>query len=185
MSLNNKSVVRIAVLGIVLAAMAACAEKPKPVIAPPVATPEAPPVAAPTPPVEKPLPPVVSTIVPGSQKDFVVNVGDRVYFDTDQSGLRADAQGILAAQAVWLNRYPGVKVRIEGSADERGTREYNFALGARRAQTVVEFLVSKGVVPSRIASISYGKENPIATGSDEDSWAQNRNAHTTITSGAQ
>ncbi len=186
MSLNNKSVVRLAVLGVVLAAMAACAEKPKPsVVTPPVVAPEAPPVEKPQPPVEKPLPPVVSTIVPGSQKDFVVNVGDRVYFDTDQSGLRADAQGILASQAVWLNRYPGVKVRIEGSADERGTREYNFALGARRAQAVVEFLVSKGVVPSRISSISYGKENPIANGSDEESWAQNRNAHTTITSGAQ
>ncbi len=104
-------------------------------------------------------------IAPGSQQDFVVNVGDRVYFDTDHSDIRADAQGVLAAQAAWLVRYPAVMIRIEGNADEPGTREYNFALGARRAQAVSDFLVSKGVLPSRISTISYGKENPIDPGS--------------------
>ena len=184
MTVSTKSVVKVALVAFIMASLGACAEKPKPVVtAPPVAqaeTPAAPPEA---PPVPRPLPP--QGPVPGSQQDFVINVGDRVYFDTDQSGLRADAQGILASQAAWLARYPGVKVRIEGNADERGTREYNFALGARRAQSVSDFLVSKGVVPARISTISYGKENPINPGSDESAWAQNRNAHTTLTSGAQ
>ena len=122
---------------------------------------------------------------PGSAQDFVVNVGDRVFFETDSTDLTPTAVATLDKQSAWLQRYPRYTFVVEGHADERGTREYNFSLSARRAQTVVEFLVSKGVVPSRIASISYGKENPIATGADEDSWAQNRNAHTTITSGAQ
>jgi peptidoglycan-associated lipoprotein len=121
---------------------------------------------------------------PGSEQDFVVNVGDRVFFDTDQSSLRPDAAATITAQAAWLVRYPSVKVRIEGNADERGTREYNFALGARRAQAVIDLLVSKGVVPGRITSISYGKESPIDTGEGEGAWAKNRNAHTTIVSGA-
>ncbi len=184
MSLSTKSVLKATCVVFVLASMAACAEKPKPVAMTP------PPVQqqAEVPP--PPSPPPVHTealpgIAPGSQQDFVVNVGDRVYFDTDHSDIRADAQGVLAAQAAWLVRYPAVMIRIEGNADERGTREYNFALGARRAQAVSDFLTSKGVLPSRISTISYGKENPIDPGSDEASWAKNRNAHTAITSGAQ
>jgi len=118
-------------------------------------------------------------------QDFVVNVGDRVYFDTDQSTLRTDALSILDAQASWLVRYPAVKVRIEGNADERGTKEYNFALGARRAEAVSSYLVSRGVVPVRISTISYGKENPIDNGTGEDAWAKNRNAHTSLTSGTK
>ena len=118
-------------------------------------------------------------------QDFVVNVGDRVYFDFDAYTLRADAASILDAQAAWLVRYPAVKVRIEGNADERGTREYNFALGARRAEAVSTYLVSKGVVPGRISTISYGKENPIDSGVSEDAWAKNRNAHTSLTSGTK
>ncbi len=184
MSIKTKTVLKTALVAFVLTSVAACSEKPKPVVAPtpaPVATaPE--PTRTPPP---QPVQTVPTGIIPGSQQDFVVNVGDRVYFDTDQSSVRADAQGILSAQAAWLNRYPGVKIRIEGNADERGTREYNFALGARRAQSVSEFLTAKGVDPSRISTISYGKEQPINPGSDEDAWAQNRNAHTTLTAGAK
>ena len=185
MTVATKSVVHVALLAFVLTAAAACSEKPKPVeTTPPVAsTPEAPTSAPSTPTSNTTLPQV--GVVPGTQQDFVVNVGDRVYFDTDMSSIRSDAESVLASQAAWLVRYPSVMVRIEGNADERGTREYNFALGARRAQAVSDFLTAHGVVPSRIATISYGKENPIAPGSDESAWQQNRNAHTAITSGAQ
>jgi peptidoglycan-associated lipoprotein len=184
MSIKTKTVLKTALVAFVLTSVAACSDKPKPVEpvpTPPVATaPEQTPAPTPT-----PTTPVQTGILPGTQQDFIVNVGDRVYFDTDQSSLRSDAQGVLAAQAAWLNRYPGVKIRIEGNADERGTREYNFALGARRAEAVSEFLISKGVAPARISTISYGKENPLNPGSDEDAWAQNRNAHTSLTSGAK
>ncbi len=186
MSVSTNSVMKLALAAAILISVAACAEKPKPVVdngPGPVAETTPPPQVPPPPPTQTQLPPV--GIVPGSQQDFVVNVGDRVYFDTDKSDIRPDAQGILAAQADWLNRYPAVRIRIEGNADERGTREYNFALGARRAEAVSEFLVSKGVAPSRISTISYGKESPIDTGTGEDAWAHNRNGHTAITSGAQ
>jgi peptidoglycan-associated lipoprotein len=117
-------------------------------------------------------------------QDFVVNVGDRVYFDFDQYAVRQDAQPILAAQAAWLARYAQVRVRIEGNCDERGTREYNLALGARRANSVRDFLVARGVNPSRIETISFGKERPIDPGEGEEAWAHNRNSHTAITAGA-
>lgn len=163
------------------ATLAACASAPKP---PPPAAP-APPRAEPA---RRPPPPPLSQApvgpVPGSERDFVVNVGDRVYFDFDQYAVRADAQPILAAQAAWLTRYPAVKVRIEGNCDDRGTREYNLALGARRANSVRDFLVARGVSPSRITTISYGKERPIESGTGEDAWARNRNSHTAIVSGA-
>src|SRR6202021_1507553 len=96
--------------------------------------------------------------------DFVINAGDRVYFDFDAYAIRADAQKILAQQSDWLYRYPEVQVRIEGNCDERGTREYNLALGARRANTVREFLVAHGVPSQRIATVSYGKERPLDPG---------------------
>ena len=115
---------------------------------------------------------------PGSLQDFVISAGDRVYFDFDSYDLRPEAQQTLAQQAQWLNRYPNVQVIIEGNADERGTREYNLALGARRANSVAEFLVARGVSAGRIQTISYGKERPIAEGSDEEAWAKNRNART-------
>jgi peptidoglycan-associated lipoprotein len=118
-------------------------------------------------------------------QDFVINIGERIYFDTDSYDVRSDAQPVLAAQAQWLNRYPAVRVRIEGNADERGTREYNLALGARRANAVREFLVGQGVSGSRIETLSYGKERPIDAGTSEDSWAKNRNARTAITDGAR
>lgn len=126
----------------------------------------------------------IGSAVPGSEQDFVVNVGDRVYFDLDSYEVRSDAFPRLDAQAAWLSRYPQVRIRIEGNADERGTREYNLALGARRAESVRNFLVERGVAPGRIDTISYGKERPIAEGSNEDAWARNRNAHTAIVSGA-
>jgi peptidoglycan-associated lipoprotein len=122
---------------------------------------------------------------PGSIQDFVVNAGDRIYFDLDQYSVRSDAEPVLTAQANWLAKYPAVKVRIEGNCDERGTREYNFALGAKRANSVREFLVAHGVAASRIETVSYGKERPVDPGAGEDAWAHNRNGHTAITAGAQ
>jgi peptidoglycan-associated lipoprotein len=124
-------------------------------------------------------------VLPGTVQDFVVNVGDRVYFDTDQFIVRTDGQPVLDAQAAWLNRYPAVQVRIEGNADERGAREYNFALGARRASAVRTYLIQRGVSAGRITTVSYGKERPIDAGSGETAWRHNRNAHTDITAGAQ
>lgn len=183
----KKTIAKLAATACVLGMLAACAEKPKEVAveAPkPTPTPMEQPKPQPKPVTTTPVAPVVG-IVAGSTQDFVVNVGDRVYFDLDQSSIRADAKSVLDSQAAWLLRYPTVMVRIEGNADERGTREYNFALGERRAEAVKSYLMSRGVPASRIVTISYGKENPIAPGSNEDSWAQNRNAHTAITSGAK
>lgn len=124
------------------------------------------------------------TAVPGTEQDFVVNVGDRIYFDLDSYQVRPEAYPRLDAQVAWLQRYPTVTVRIEGNADERGTREYNLALGARRAESVRGYLVERGVSAGRIDTISFGKERPIAAGSTEESFARNRNAHTAIVSGA-
>ncbi len=115
----------------------------------------------------------------------MISAGDRVFFDTDAYTIRPDAADGLSKQADWLNRYPAVRVRIEGNCDERGTREYNFALGARRANSVRDFLVAHGVDGSRITTVSYGKERPIDPGDGEDAWAKNRNGHTTITDGGR
>ena len=123
--------------------------------------------------------------IPGSTQDFVINAGDRVYFDYDSYTVRADATDILDHQAQWLQRYPGVHVRVEGNCDERGTREYNFALGERRANAVRSYLISQGVEASRIDTVSYGKERPIDSGSDDSAQAKTRNAHTTLTAGAR
>ncbi len=181
MKTDMKRIGRLAMIAAASAALAACASK-KP--APPEAPPPPPP--APTaPPTVPPPAPVATGILPGSAQDFVVNVGDRVYFDTDEYQVRADAQPVLSNQAAWLGRYPQVRIRIEGNADERGTREYNLALGARRANAVRDFLVSRGVAASRIETLSYGKEKPMAAGSDEAAWAQNRNAQSVITDGAR
>lgn len=116
----------------------------------------------------------------GSPEDFRQSVEDRVYFDLDRHDIRADARPRLDAQAAWLRRYPDTRLRIEGNADERGTREYNLALGARRAEAVRDHLVAAGVAPSRIEVISYGKERPIASGSTEEAHARNRNAHSVV-----
>ena len=121
---------------------------------------------------------------PGSQRDFVQNVGDIVYFSTDSSELTPEAQQTLTGQARWLNQYPQYTVTIEGHADERGTREYNIALGARRANSVRNFLVSQGVSAHRIRTISYGKERPVAVCNDISCWSQNRRAQTVLNSRA-
>jgi peptidoglycan-associated lipoprotein len=166
-----------------LAALCACASHPKP---PPVRESPPPVAESSSPSYPAPSPRTVSRQpLPGTVQDFVINVGDRVYFDFDRAQLRADARPILEAQASWLDRYPDVRVRIEGNCDERGTREYNFALGARRADAVREFLSDHGVATGRIATISYGKERPIDSGRDEAAWAKNRNAHTDIVEGAR
>lgn len=177
---NTRNVLRAGVLALGLVSLAACATKPKyETKAPPAAPP--PPAAEPAP--APPPPQQPSGPVPGSEQDFVVNVGDRVLFDLNEYTVRSDAQPILAAQARWLERYPAVQVRIEGNCDERGTQEYNMALGARRADSVKSFLVAHGVAPSRITTISYGKERPVDLGHDETAWAKDRNAHTALTSG--
>ena len=117
---------------------------------------------------------------PGSQQDFVVNVGDRVFFETDQTELNGTARATLDKQAQWLSRYSQYSFTIEGHADERGTREYNIALGARRAQSTREYLASRGVDPSRMRTISYGKERPVAVCNDISCWSQNRRAVTVL-----
>ncbi|RJG43625.1 peptidoglycan-associated lipoprotein Pal [Mesorhizobium sp. DCY119] len=117
---------------------------------------------------------------PGSAQDFTVNVGDRIFFDTDSSSIRADAQGILSRQAQWLNKYGNYAIVVEGHADERGTREYNLALGARRAAAARDFLVARGVASNRLKTISYGKERPVAVCDDISCWSQNRRAVTTL-----
>jgi peptidoglycan-associated lipoprotein len=122
---------------------------------------------------------------PGSQQDFVVNVGDRVFFSTDSSELSAQARATLDKQAQWLHNYTQyAQFTIEGHADERGTREYNLALGARRAQTVRDYLISRGIAASRIRTISYGKERPVALCDDISCWSQNRRAVTNLNAGS-
>ncbi len=121
---------------------------------------------------------------PGSPGDFSVNVGDVVHFEVDSSNLTGEGRGILSRQAGWLNQYPQYTITIEGHADERGTREYNIALGARRAMSVKSFLGQQGVNPQRIRNISYGKERPISVCDDISCWSQNRRAQTILNSQA-
>ena len=121
-----------------------------------------------------------ASAAPGSQQDFVVNVGDRVFFDTDSSELSDQARATLDKQAQWLNNYNRYSFTIEGHADERGTREYNIALGARRAETVREYLISRGLSATRMRTISYGKERPVALCNDISCWSQNRRAVTVL-----
>lgn len=180
-SFSTKHALRLALVAAAAISVTACASKPKP-----APTPEPPPAApAPAPEPAPAPPPPSASIIPGSAADFAQNVGDRVYFDLDRYDVRADAAPVLDAQAAWLVRYPAVQIRVEGNADERGTREYNLALGSRRANSVREYLVQRGVQPSRISTVSYGKEKPIDAGANEEAYQRNRNAHTAITSGAQ
>ncbi len=124
---------------------------------------------------------VQGTAVPGSAADFRATVtSDRVFFDTDQYDIDAQDRTVLDSQAAWLRQYPNARVTLEGHADERGTREYNIALGERRANAAKNYLVAAGIQPTRIATVSYGKERPAALGSDESAWAQNRRAVTVI-----
>ena len=183
-------------ISLTVLALTACATKPKiePVQERPVV--EAPPPvfeeAAPTPAPIVQAPPVVqapafdpNAPVPGSAADFAYQAGGepRIYFGYDSYTLNGDARAALTRQAQWLQTYSNVSAIVEGNADERGTREYNLALGARRADTVKAFLVGQGVSPSRLTTVSYGKERPIDAGSNEAGWSRNRNGHTNISSG--
>ncbi len=160
--INVKHFVRAARLAAVLAAalaISACASKPE----------------------ENAQANAAGMATPGSQQDFVVNVGDRVFFETDSSELSPQSRGTLDKQAQWLNTYSQYgQFTVEGHADERGTREYNIALGARRAQTVRDYLISRGVAANRMRTISYGKERPVALCDDISCWSQNRRAVTVL-----
>ncbi len=153
-----------------LVAVTGCAKKP-PAQLPPAPVDSTGPVV--------PEMPAGTAVVPGSQQDFVASVSsDRIFFDLDQSEVDAPDQATLQSQAAWLARYPQKRATIEGHCDERGTREYNLALGERRANATKNALAALGVDASRITTISYGKERPDATGSDEESYARNRRAVT-------
>jgi peptidoglycan-associated lipoprotein len=154
-----------------VATLAACASRPEP-------TPTGP-TGPTTPPVTQPSGPT-----PGSVEDFRVSVGDRVFFGYDRFDLSTEARSVLERQAAWLRRYPNTRVLVAGNCDERGTREYNLALGARRAAAARDFLVSLGIDGGRIESVSYGKERPLDARANEEAWSVNRNAHTNIVSGA-
>ena len=153
--------------------LGACTHKQEAVqTAPPPAAAPAPMAAAPT-----------SNIIPGSAEDLRVNVGDTVHFALNEYNIEDADKALLGRQAAWLAKYPSVRVTVEGHADERGTREYNLALGARRANAVKEYLVSQGVSTGRVETVSYGKERPICTDSGEACWSQNRRGVTTVTGG--
>ena len=121
-----------------------------------------------------------SGAAPGSQEDLVANVGDRVFYDYNTSSLSGDARSTLDRQSTWLGRYPQNGVQVAGNCDERGTEEYNIALGQRRASAARDYLVAHGVASARISTISYGKDRPTALGSDESAYQQNRNAITSV-----
>jgi len=153
--------------------MSACTTKPQATnTAPPPASP--PPMAAPQ----------TSSIIPGSEQDFKVNVGDTVHFALNQFNIQDSDRGTLQKQAAWLAKYPAVRLTLEGDCDERGTREFNLALGARRANAIKEFLVAQGIATGRLETVSYGKERPVCSESNEGCWAQNRRGVSTITGGA-
>ncbi len=124
--------------------------------------------------------PAASGIRAGSQQDLVVNIGDRVFFDFDKSDLKPAARATLDKQSAWLKQYGQNRVVIEGHADERGTREYNLALGERRANSAKTYLLNSGIAAARVTTISYGKERPVALGSNEAAWSQNRRAVTVV-----
>lgn len=170
-----RTTLKIALVSALALSLAACATKKKADLPPPPAT------TTPTPTYEAPPQPTNTGPVPGSRADFLAQAGtDTVYFGTDSYDVDAEDQATLQKQAQWLAKFPNTSVTVEGHADERGTREYNLALGERRANAAKNYLVSIGVSASRLSVISYGKERPAATGSDEASWAQNRRAVTVV-----
>ncbi len=181
-------------ISLTVLALSACATKPLPIEEPmPVAEAPKPVFEEPAAPmVEAPLPTPTPVVVdpdlptPGSMADFAYQAGGepRIYFGYNRYDLNNDARDALRRQAQWLQTYNNVTAIVEGNADERGTREYNLALGARRADSVKAFLVSQGVSPSRLTTVSYGKERPIDGRSNEAGWSRNRNGHTNINSGA-
>ena len=155
-----------------LATLGACASRPDPAPTPTPTAPSGPVAQAPSGPRA------------GSVEDFRVSVGDRVFFGYDRFDLSPEARQVLERQAAWMRQYPNVRVLLAGNCDERGTREYNLALGARRAAAARDYLVSLGVVATRIETVSYGKERPIDSRANEQGWSVNRNANTQIVSGA-
>ena len=158
-----------------LIALAGCAKKP------PAKLPPAPPSEVTAPTTSGSTGNTTSGVTPGSRADMIAQAGtDTVLFATDSSDVDSEATSILTRQAAWLQKFPNVRVTIEGHADERGTREYNLALGDRRANSAKNFLINAGVSAARVSVISYGKERPAAAGSDEASWAQNRRAVTVV-----
>ncbi len=165
-----------------IVALAACASNPPPEPPPPtetaVVTP--PPVTPPPVPARPTPPPVPPGPAAGSKADFALKATDRVYFDYDKYNLDSEDQRALATQVAWLKQYPSTRVEVQGHADERGTRDYNIALGERRAQAVKSYLVSQGIAESRIQTISFGKDKPLDPGHDEAAWARNRNAYTNV-----
>jgi len=166
---------KIALVSALALSVAGCTKK-KPEELPP-----APAATAPAPEAEAPQPAPQTGPIPGSRADFLQQAGtDTIHFGTDLYDIDAESQAILSRQAQWLAKNPNVSVTIEGHCDERGTREYNLALGDRRANAAKNYLVNAGVAASRLSVISYGKERPVATGSDEGSWAQNRRAVTVV-----
>lgn len=182
--MRKAAILRQSAICVAVVLIAACASKPPPA---PMAS-AAPVVRAslpPAPPPSRAAPaqvayPARPAIIPGSLKDFQVNVGDTVYFSFDSSNLDDASRAVLQKQAAWLERYRNVTLQVQGNCDERGTREYNLALGARRAASVQEYLVSLGVTPSRVATISYGKERPVCSESTEPCWAMNRRSVSAI-----
>lgn len=156
-------------------AIAACAKKrPETLPPPPTETPAA---EVPT----GPTGPATGDVTPGSAADFQRSVtSNTINFGLDQYDIDPSARAILDSQAEWLTRYPNVRITIEGHCDERGTREYNLALGDRRANAAKNYLAARGIAPARMTTISYGSERPVATGSDEGAWAQNRRAVTVV-----
>jgi len=165
--LRTRMVAPIALIAAGSLALGACKTTPDEL--PPEPTPTPVPTATPTP----------TGPTPGSQADFLANIAsDTVYFDTDRYNIDSSDMATLQSQAQWLMRYPAKRVTVEGHADERGTREYNLALGERRANSAKNYLVNLGVDASRITTVSYGKERPVAMGSNEQAWAQNRRAVT-------
>ena len=188
MSMTPKMIFKLGASAIILTA---CATQPEP-IEQPVEVVEAvqevfepaplPPVEAPAPVAQAPAAPAFIPPAAGSLNDFLYQTGGdaRVYFGYDESALSEESRNVLRRQANWLNTYSNITAVIEGNADERGTREYNLALGARRANSIKSFLVSQGVAPQRLTTVSYGKERPIEGGSDEFSWSRNRNGNTNV-----
>jgi peptidoglycan-associated lipoprotein len=175
--MNNAS--KLAIVAVLAMTIAGCAPK-KPKVLPP-----APETGAPADGATGDEGANAGTAAPGSKADFIAQAGsDTVHFGTDLYDIDSSAAATLDAQAAWLAKYPNVRITIEGHCDERGTREYNLALGDRRANAAKNYLAGKGVAASRMSTISYGKERPAAMGSDESAWAQNRRAVTVLISGA-
>jgi len=169
----------LAVLSAAALLASACASNPPPEPTPAAVEPAAPVVARPAPVTPAPAPTPAGPVA-GSKADFATKNTDRVYFDYDQYNLDDSDRRALAGQASWLKQYPAAKVQIEGNADERGTREYNIALSARRANAVSDYLKSQGIADARVSTLPNGKDKPLDPGHDDSAWSRNRNAYTNV-----